>query len=58
MASGMALLRSQFLDAPVVQVAIWDGGPSGGPGGCQLIEGAPAAKGASSTSTTSPGWQV
>ncbi len=33
MASGMALLRSQFLDAPVVQVAIWDGGPSGGPGG-------------------------
>ena len=33
MAAGMAVLRSQFLDAPVIQTAIWDGVAPNGPGG-------------------------
>ena len=36
LAMGLALLRARFLDAPVRQIAIWDGGQSGGAAGTAI----------------------
>jgi Tetratricopeptide Repeats-Sensor/Adenylate and Guanylate cyclase catalytic domain len=33
LAMGLAVLRARFLDAPVRQIAVWDGGPAGGDAG-------------------------
>lgn len=36
LAMGLALLRARFLDAPVRQIAVWDGGSAGGEAGTSI----------------------
>ena len=36
LAMGLALLRARFLDAPVRQIAVWDGGPARGEAGTAI----------------------
>ncbi|MDP9326671.1 MAG: adenylate/guanylate cyclase domain-containing protein, partial [Actinomycetota bacterium] len=36
LAMGLALLRARFLDAPVRQLAVWDGSPAGGEAGTAI----------------------
>lgn len=36
LAMGLALLRARFLDAPVRQLAVWDGGPAAGEAGTAI----------------------